>query len=379
MYQVKPKDFYILSLPVDFGGCGWMRIRSPFKKINKYKLAKAEVMDEGQILEDDFRKVISKADVIIARPGNFKLMREVKKIFPYKKVIVDLDDDNFSILPTSQHYKEWGMEDVAYKIGEETVYLWKTGVNDFDKFRNRKNINDLEWMLYYADAITCVSQPLAMWISELMNKDVIHLPNYTDLDLYPVGEFIDPNKGDEFRIGYCGGASHAGDLQIIKNDMLKFLKNTPNARLYLIGGDFDTFDEAGEQVIKLSWMPFEANPFRMKTLALDVLLAPLEDNAFNRRKDPLKFWDASGLEVSLLASNVTPFKEVIKDKETGFLFDTAEDMRKILVRMVKGKEDLKGVARRARKHLEDTMSLDKHVGDIVELYKQIAKQPAVKI
>jgi len=374
-YATEENKFHILSLPVDAGGCGWMRIRSPFREIKKQKLAEAEILDEGQLLEDEFKKVVAKADIIIARPGTYSLMKEVKELFPFKKIIVDFDDDVFNILPSSEHYKFYGAEDVIIPINGEDVILWKSGVNNFNKFNNMKRLVDLKWMIENATVVTAVTENLGKWLSEVSGKDVSVVPNFLDFSLYPeCGVSAKDKKDGEFRIGFCGGASHHGDLQMIKKEMLKFLQNTPNATLHLIGQDFDIFDEAGEQVVKHAWISFEGNPFRMKMLDLDVLIAPLEENVFNIRKDPLKFWDASGLGVPLVASNISPFKDVMKDGETGFLFDTPEEFRKILLKLFKDRKLGKKIGKNARDYVYENRNLKKFAPKLVKFYQSIWKQ-----
>lgn len=370
----KKQEFHILSLPVDNGACGWMRIRAPFNKFKKLKIAEAEVMDETRIEESDFKKILSKADVIIARPGAAKLMHTVKDIFPYKKIIVDFDDDVFNIQPSSEHYQHYGTEDVIVNVKGKEVALWKDGFSGFWKFDNMKRLVDLQWMMEKADHITAVTERLGKHLGELIGHKtpITVIPNATDFDLYPDVEVV--KKDDKFRIGYCGGGSHSGDLQMIKDEMLKVLKNTPNAELHLIGSKFEHFDSAGEQVVKHDWLPFQANPLRMKLLNLDSLIAPLEDTLFNIRKDPLKFWDSAGLKVPLLASNIPPFSDVIVDGENGLLFSSPGEFGKKIVKLIKDRELGKRLGQKSYDEVHETHNLEKLAPDVIEFYKEVWKQ-----
>jgi len=372
----KEKKLHILSLPVDSGACGWMRVRGPFKKITQLKLAEAEIMPETNIEEQDFKKIISRADIIIVRPGAHRLMKTIKEMFPYKKFVLDFDDDVFNVQPSSAHYQTYGTEDVIVEVNGEEIPLWLSGVSDgFNKFDNAKRIIDLRWMIEKADYITAVTDRLAGYLSERFDRDVNVIPNAIDFDLYPEVEVKAKDKKEgEFRIGWCGGASHSADLQMIKEEMLKFLKNTPNATLHLIGQPFDNFDSAKGQVFKHGWLPFQANPLRMKLLDLDVLIAPLEDTVFNIRKDPLKFWDAGGLGLPLVASNIPPFSDVIKDGETGFLFDEPKQMNKTLVKLVKDRKLGKKIGNNAREFVFNTHNIEKLAPKLVEFYGELSRR-----
>lgn len=369
----KEVDFRILSLPVDKGGCGYMRIRAPFKYMNKIPGVDAKVMEmDKELTIDEFKKAVSMADIVIARPGAQRILADLRKYFPFKKVITDFDDDLFNILPSSEHYRTYGKDDVFVETKEGPIQLWRDGYNGFDKFENRKRLIAIEWMMDTANVVTAVTERLAEHLSRIAGKEVRYIPNCTDFGLYPDVEVKDPHKGEEFRIGYCGGMSHNSDVEMIKQKMIIYLKKNPNSKLYLIGHGFETFDEVKDQVIKCDWMPFEANPFRMKTLDLDVMIAPLEDNVFNMRKDPLKLWDSGGLQVPLIASNVPPFSDVIEDGVNGFLFDTPKDMVKLFYKLEKNRELGKKIGKQAREYVFKERNLEKLVPNLVELYRQIA-------
>jgi glycosyltransferase involved in cell wall biosynthesis len=373
-YNFQNKKFNILALGADTGACGNMRIRRPFLYMNKREDINASILDPKKYDEKELKQIFTLADVIVFKAGMQKLAREVKHSFPTKPIIFDFDDDYFSILPSSEHYREYGTQEITVEAGDKKVVLWKNGANGFDIWDNKRRILDIQEMLEESDMVFAVTERLGQWLSQkAKNRSVAVVPNFLDLSLYPNVEVIDHNKGAEFRFGFCGGMSHFGDINFIKGEVIKFLKGDKNRFFYMIGQEFTGFEEVEDQVRHQPWMPFEANSIRMKVLDLDCLIAPLQDYPFNNRKDPLKFWDAAGLSLPLVASNVAPFSDVIKDKETGFLFDTPKDMIKILKKLQGDKSLGKKVGERARAVVEKRSLKDK-VEDIIKLYRAVYEE-----
>jgi len=370
-YNFQDKKFTILALGADNGACGNMRIRRPFKYINNIKGFKAEILEGKKFKEDELKRIFMLADIVVFKAGSQQLAREVRQAYPTKPIVFDFDDDLFSVLPSSEHYREYGTQDVTVDINEKPVTLWKNGVNGFDKWKNKHRLLDIQEMLEESDMVTAVTERLGQFLSQRAgNRNVAVVPNFVDLSLYPNVQVEDKDKNGEFRFGFCGGMSHFGDINMVKDGVIKFLKGDKKRIFYMIGQEFTGFDEVKEQVRHEAWMPFEANPMRMKMLDLDCLIAPLQDYPFNNRKDPLKFWDSAGLSLPLVASKVAPFTDVITEGKTGFLFEDTKEFVKVLKKLEKDRELGKKVGQEARK-LVEKRSLKEKAEGIANLYKRV--------
>jgi glycosyltransferase involved in cell wall biosynthesis len=370
-YNFQDKKFTILALGADNGACGNMRIRRPFKYINEIDGFKAEVLEGKKFKEEELKKIFMLADIIVFKAGSQQLAREIRQAYPTKPLVFDLDDDLFSVLPSSEHYREYGTQDVSVTVDDKPISLWKNGVNGFDKWDNKHRLLDIQEMLEESDMVTAVTERLGQFLSQRAgNRDIAVVPNFIDLSLYPNVEVVDKDKDGEFRFGFCGGMSHFGDINMVKDSIIKFLKGDKKRIFYMIGQKFSGFDEVEGQVRQESWLPFEANPMRMKMLDLDCLIAPLQDFEFNNRKDPLKFWDSAGLSLPLVASKVAPFTDVIADGKTGFLFEDNKELVKVLKKLEKERELGKKVGKEARK-LVEKRSLKEKAEGIAKLYKQV--------
>ncbi len=370
-YDFQKKDFRILALGADEGACGFMRIRKPFEYINKLDGFKAEILEGKKFEESELKRIINLTDVIMFKAGSQVSAREIRKAFPSKPMVFDFDDDLFGVLPSSEHYRDYGVQDISVDREDGAINLWKNGVDGFDKWKNRHKLLDIQEMLEESDMVFAVTERLGQYLSSRANnRQVAVVPNFIDLALYPDVEITDPNKNGEFRFGFCGGMSHFGDINIIKDELIKFLKKDKKRIFYVVGQKFKGFEEVEDQIRHQKWMPFEVNPMRMKMLDLDCLIAPLQDFPFNSRKDPLKFWDASGLSLPLVASNVAPFNDVIKDGENGLLFDNPKDFIKQLKKLEKDRNLGKRIGSLAR---EQVLKRDIKVRaeEIAKLYQSV--------
>jgi 2-polyprenyl-3-methyl-5-hydroxy-6-metoxy-1,4-benzoquinol methylase len=77
---------------------------------------------------------------------------------------------------------------------------------------------------------------------------------------------------------------------------------------------------------------------------------PLADNVFNRAKSDLKFIEAAGCRVAVLASS-TVYAGVVEDRKTGLLFSNETELRSHLLRLLTGRPEAKQMADAARHYV----------------------------
>lgn len=173
-------------------------------------------------------------------------------------------------------------------------------VADFDDFfdANEDNPNLLEHQVsqapevlrivaQIADLVTCTTDNLAKELRKY-NKNVVVLPNSMDMKRWDLPKL--KNETDYINIGWCGGTSHYNDLKMIVKPLKRILSEFPNVKLYLVGElrAKEWFKDYKNVECMLS-VPFDAYPTRLHGLRLDIGLAPLQNNAFNRCKSNIKF------------------------------------------------------------------------------------------
>ena len=112
----KTRPLRLMALPVDTGGCGWYRIRQPFEMIRKHTTSDTHIIDKSADNMVDVVIAIEMADVLVGRPGAEVGVRQILKMPNYvgKTWVLDLDDNTEIINPYSNHYREYGTEEVKH-------------------------------------------------------------------------------------------------------------------------------------------------------------------------------------------------------------------------------------------------------------------------
>jgi len=376
--KVKGKrPLQVLFLPVDDGGCGWYRIRQ-FDEAFKFREDVRSYLMDGKEEAEKQVEMINAADIVVGRLGDYQYFKLIKEdIAPDKKMVFDHDDNTMEVLPTSEHYKEFGTEDAWALLEGNLKPIWVTGLTEgFNRYKNLSAQMNLLYILACADLITTPVQNLLDFYLQFGSKEVkggiVH--NALNFDLYPVGEFIpkDKKKG-EIRIGWQGGVSHMGDWEEIKEPLARVLKDYPEVTLHILGSYYkNQFKEVKDRITRYPWYPFRGYTFRLKTLGLDGAIIPLESKPFNEFKSEIKFTEFTALGVPCVVKDMLPYSEVITEQNSYPYKDNKEFEEKLRAML----EDIKANKAQNKvveglKWVKKDRDITKEAGQLVQLYKSI--------
>lgn len=112
-------------------------------------------------------------------------------------------------------------------------------------------------------------------------------------------------KSDKPRVGWAGGIGHGGDLKLIADVMAILGDQVQWVFLGMVPGGVDN-----SLVEAHSGVPFAEYPHLLGTLNLDLALAPLEENDFNRCKSDLRILEYAAAGFPVLASYVPAYDAV---------------------------------------------------------------------
>ncbi len=381
--QKGKRPLQILFLPVDDGGCGWYRIRQLDEAFKSREDVKSYLMTG----KEDSRQqmdLIENADVVVGRLGDYQYIKLIKEeIDPFKKVVFDHDDNTMEVLPTSEHYREFGTEDAYAVVNGVAKPVWVTGhTKDFNRYKNLSGQMNLLYILGVADMITAPVENLVNYYMQFASKNCKKgiIRNALNKELYPQGEFIpsDKEKG-EIRIGWQGGVSHLGDWQEIREPLNRVMAKYPEVKLYVQGSYYPAqFKEFSDRVIRAAWFPFKGYTFRLKLAGLDGAIIPLESKPFNEFKSEVKFTEFSALGVPCLVKDMLPYSAVIKEGENAWTYKTEEEFEKQFIDMI---EDIKGgkkkasrLAERAQKWAFRNRNIQEEAQVAIDLYKSLLPQ-----
>ncbi|HBY06439.1 MAG TPA: hypothetical protein DEH22_01100, partial [Chloroflexi bacterium] len=174
-----------------------------------------------------------------------------------------------------------------------------------------------------ADAVIVSTLPLAEYL-RAFNSKITVLPNTLDETIWPM---CPPQTGRESRltIGYMGSPTHAPDLQMVLPTLLKIAQRFGDGVAFRFIGIEPPPTLA--QAAQTSWEPIHTLDYaqfaaEFSTEEFDIVIAPLEDNSFNRAKSGIKFLEYSALGVPGVYSALPPYAGIITDGRDGYLATT---------------------------------------------------------
>ena len=133
-------------------------------------------------------------------------------------------------------------------------------------------------------------------------------------------------KDDHIIIGYFSGSiTHNPDIEMIKQPIIKILREFKNVQLLLLGIlDFPNFlRDFHSQILIKNFGNYTELPDFISNV--DINIAPIESNIFNEAKSENKWVEAAMVKVPTVASNFGAFKQVIQHNETGLLCSNIND------------------------------------------------------
>jgi glycosyltransferase involved in cell wall biosynthesis len=290
----------------DDGACGYYRQTLPHVEMSKngHTVRKIEKGDNA----DHIEKALDGCEVFVcARPNEeqiVNLLGDIKK--SGSKIVIDYDDDLFSVSPMSAHYQDWGTENVTLDIAGKKVELWEDGKN-IDLKANVNRLDCVRWACEAADVVS-VTQPV---LADVYGQysETICLPNCIDTSRWQSLPL--KREQEEVRLYWSGGSSHYEDWFMMSDAIRTIMEKYPKAKLVLLGQKFDgTLKGINPHQIEFhGWIPTPAYPYKTAILDADISLIPLMDTHFNRCKSSIKLVEQSALGVASVVSNVTPYAE----------------------------------------------------------------------
>ncbi|MGX5846519.1 glycosyltransferase [Mesorhizobium sp. PL10] len=178
----------------------------------------------------------------------------------------------------------------------------------------------LEFMVSHAETVIVNSPELARFVSSF-NPRVTVLPSFFDFSLI---DGSSPISADEIRIGFAGSPSRVADLSLISPLIQPILERFPKA-VFEFAGVLPKGVVAGARVRFFPHTGDYGAYIKFQTSRNWAIgLAPLIDHEANRSKTDNKYREYGALSIAGIYSNIIPYKNVVKDMETGLLVENTE-------------------------------------------------------
>jgi len=221
--------------------------------------------------------------------------------------------------------------DMMHSLGAKIVYetddlVTKIPSSHINYSLARKEAKTYYFLLNVADIITCTTPYLKSKIEEDTDKKVRVVPNSLDVSYWRARA----GNNKKLRIGYAASDSHWQELDFIL-DVLIDLQKDYDFEVVLIGLGIDNLERAihiphcgrlVESILNklpklknlemLGWAYIGEYPQFLAKANLDIGLAPLIDNEFNRCRSCIKFYEYALVNTPTIASDVIPYNTEVK-------------------------------------------------------------------
>lgn len=256
----------------------------------------------------------------------------------YGVTAVNIDVDDYDVFIFNRFYEGTLLKYVSFlqSIGKTVIYETDDNYEGIDESHALFKIKDFailssRELMKAVDGITVSTPELKAEITNyLPDKKVFVIPNALDFTKYK------KRKGGnkKLRIGFQGSNIHVQDLLMVI-DAIAELQKEYGFEFYIFGIDDTPFKDLNKFCLeykkrKWKWMedfpklydtlekmeythiktvPYEKYRDKLSELNLDIGIAPLTDNRFNRSKSCLKFYEYAAVGTVTLASKVIPYSE----------------------------------------------------------------------
>ena len=337
------KETNITIFPSDQSGCGWYRCLLP-----------AAIMQEKEKLNitvsfNPTHEVMEKSDLVVWQRQYKPNLLTLAKEYSHKKHIFELDDNLLNIAPDNPSYK-------AYQNKEIKENLYK--------------------FIQFCDHVTCSTEPLKEVLSRY-NKNVTVIQN----NILPEFKRIPESTKDTIRIGWQGSAHHYNDLKFITNALVDICNTYPQVKIVWMGWlpDYIKNSISPDRIEIHSWVDFQNYYAKLKTLNIDISLAPLEDNIFNKSKSALRYYENSLMGSCTIASNVYPYTMSINNGTDGLIVqkNRHKDWFKAIKKLINNKELRHSMAITAQNKVLTQRNFYTNINQWTDVYNEVAARKKV--
>ena len=325
---------------LSFGMSKW---RPDFQEVSdwEYKIKEEQVAR-------DLHTLMNGCDIAISQKfhsqGGLAVMDCFRDQYPKKPWYTELDDHVFALNPDSAAYDNYNPGSELEAIIREQIQM-STGI-----------ITSTEYLRS---------------VYEKINPNVWVVPNGIDFEIWDnLKDKV--RKSKKIRIGWAGGGSHVKDLEFVYPAVEKIRKKYKNVEFVLLGGFPPSFKDKSNIKVIRKWYSIDKYPQALKDMHLDIAIAPLRDNPFNRGKSNLRWLEYSALKIPTIASNVLPFKS-IKNGEDGVLVTEPDEWVDAMSELIDDEGKRKRIGQAAYKRVLKDFNVKKIASDYTEKIHQMIR------
>lgn len=337
----------IIGLPADLTGCGNYRIMNPLKALSRLGI-------DTYITTEAVPEAVRGHDIAL-----------------FQRPIYDAAPQLIEIVKATGGLALVETDDLLEGVQSDNPAI-RT------HYRGSAALKSYTRSIASASGLTVTTPELAQHYSGV-NPNVATLPNLIDFGYrpWPKPKF---NEGKTIRLGWSGGVSHAADLAIMGRVIAAALSAHPQL-IYSHYGPPEIlkamtihYGISEDRCELIECRPFEWHPEGLS--GIDIGLAPIENNEFNRSKSPVKLMEYSAVGVPFVASKVAPYARHTDEGKDGFLADTPAEWAEAIGTLVEDTERRREMATYAYEKAKTNFDLDRGIHQYIEAFERLRDTPA---
>ena len=192
---------------------------------------------------------------------------------------------------------------------------------------------------------------------EVFQNQLVHLQ--------PLAEIVER----PFTVGWAGSPGHFADLYHVAPHLQNWLDAHPDAHLAIMT------NELAQEFFNLDPSRFKFKPFGSIESYLDFLgsidvgIAPLLPTKYNKGRSDVKYLEYASCGVAGIYQNLEPYRNIVRDFETGLLFSTPEELIYQLDRLYQDKMLRLKIREKAYVFVSKQRKMEAHISNRIEWYK----------
>ncbi len=314
------------------------RVNRPLKRLGVKCQSSLLRKNEKLTIEELAERYNKKCDILLIKyiddGHTLDVIYTMRKIAKFK-IILDLDD-----------------------------LLWQIPIGNpalINATMHSKRIVSLTESVKCADWVTVSTEPLKNAVKPL-NENITVLPNFID----PKEWNFKRKKHKKVRIGWVWSPTHIPDM-FEAWDALREISKRDDVEIVIFGTEIDIFKDIKTTNIK--GVIYKEYPRVFMEEGIDISIAPLEDNDFNKSKSNIKWLESTMAGAAFIGSSVYPYEFSVKDGKTGYLAKNTSQWVKKMTYLIENPEKRKEMVKNARKEV-----LEKYTSDqkFVDFYNWLA-------
>lgn len=237
------------------------------------------------------------------------------------------------------------------KYTKTIKYVNEMAKEDYDVYMD--GVNRMQETLRHCDYGITTTKTLARELENYISEVYINR-NVSSEKMLKISEDVLKEKEklnakskqeNKIYLGYMSGSiTHNPDFELISPVIKRLLKKYDNVYLSVVGflDVPEKLKEVEHKIVKKDFVNWKKLPKLISEL--DINLVPLEESVFNEAKSENKWVEAGLVKTVTVASAVGPFKDFIKNGETGYLCTNEKEWEETLENLIQNENLRKKIA-----------------------------------